>query len=81
MVSPALWHLAFRAGYSGAFRACYTTGFNVTQEDGRWGFTGRQDIGRLAGGEYEYSGYATLTEMVCRYKSPKDHGEFRLKRV
>jgi len=80
VVSPALWHLAFRAGYLRALRACYTADFTVTQEDGRWAFTGRQDLGRLAGGAYEYSGYATLTEMICRYKSPTDHGEFRLKR-
>lgn len=81
VVSPALWHLAFRASYSGVFRTCYTTDFNVVQKDGRWSFTGRQDLGALAGGKYEYSGYAALTEMVCRYKSLKDHGEFRLKRV
>ena len=81
VVSPALWHLAFHAGYSKFFRACYTTDFNVVAEDGRWAFTGRQDLGALAGGTYEYSGYATVTEMVCRYKTEKDHGEFRLSRT
>ena len=81
VVSPALWHLAFFAGYSRVFRACYTTDFSVAQEDGRWAFTGRKDLGVLAGGAYEYSGYATLAEIVCRYRSAKDQGEFRLKRV
>jgi hypothetical protein len=80
VVSPALWHLAFNAGYSRVFHACYTTDFNVVPEEGRWAFTGRQDLGLIAGGVYEYSGYASLAEMVCRYRSPRDHGEFRLKR-
>ena|SRR5688572_30443721 len=81
VVSPGLWHLAFRAKYSGVFRACYSTDFTVAQADGRWTFTGRQDLGTLAGGEYEYNGHATLTEMVCRYKAAADHGEFRLRRA
>ena len=80
VVSPALWHMAFRATYSKIFRACYATDFAVVQEEGRWSFTGRQDLGALAGGEYEYGGYATVAEMVCRYKSTSDHGEFRLRR-
>lgn len=81
VVSPALWHLAFRASYSRVFRACYTTSFNVVQESGRWTFTGRQDLGTLAGGQYEYSGDASLAEIVCRYRSARDHGEFRLTRT
>ena len=36
--------------------------------------------GTLAGGFYEYEGRATIDAMTCRYKSAKDHGEFRLKR-
>jgi hypothetical protein len=81
VVSPALWHLAFNAGYSRVFRACYTADFNAVYEEGRWAFTGGQDLGVIAGGVYEYSGYATLSKMVCRYKSPRDLGEFRLHRV
>ena len=81
VVSPGSWRLAFRASYSRVFRACYATDFTVEQEAGRWRFTGGQDLGTLAGGVYEYAGEATLTEMVCRYKSARDHGEFRLTRA
>ena len=51
VVSPALWHMAFRAEYSKIFRACYATDFTVAQEDGRWTFTGGSDLGALAGGD------------------------------
>ena len=81
VVTPSLWHLAFNAGYSRIFRACYTADFTAASDEGRWAFTGREDLGVIAGGLYEYSGYATLTEIICRYKSPRDQGEFRLKRV
>lgn len=80
VLSPGLWRLCFRASYSGFFRACYATDFTVAQDDGRWTFTGGQDLGTLAGGVYTYAGEATLTEMVCRYTSASDQGEFRLRR-
>lgn len=80
VVAPALWQVAFRAGYSGVFRACYATDFSVAQQDGRWTFSGGSDLGALAGGRYEYTGSATLTDMICTYKSDRDHGEFRLRR-
>ena len=80
VLSPALWRLTFRASYSGFFRACYATDFNVAQREEGWTFTGSQDLGTLAGGAYAYEGEATLTEMRCRYKSATDEGEFRLRR-
>jgi hypothetical protein len=70
----------FRAEYSRFFRACYSTVFDVEQEPDRWNFKGTSDIGRLAGGRYTYGGYATPEQIVCRYKSDRDHGEFRLSR-
>lgn len=81
VVSPGLWRLAFRASYSSIFRACYSSDFTVVQEAGQWRFTGRHDLGTLAGGVYEYTGTASLTEFVCEYKSAYDYGEFRLKRA
>ena len=81
VVSPGSWRLAFRASYSKVFRACYATDFTVHQESAGWRFTGGQDLGTLAGGVYDYTGHATLTAIVCRYKSARDHGEFRLRRV
>ena len=81
MTGPTLWHVTFRAGYAGIFRACYATDFTVAMHNGRWTFTGGSNLGALAGGRYDYAGSATLTEMICTYKSPADHGEFRLRRT
>ena len=81
VTTPALWHLTFRAGYAGIFRACYATDFNVAMQNGIWTFTGGSELGALAGGRYDYAGSATLTEMICTYRSPSDHGEFRLRRA
>lgn len=79
-ISGRLWRMAFRAEYGRVFRACYATEFNVVEEDGRWTFSGGSDLGRLAGGAYEYRGSATADALSCTYKSAKDHGEFRLKK-
>jgi len=79
-VAPALWRMSFRAEYSKVFRACYSTDFTVVQETGRWTFSGGADLGRLAGGCYTYAGHASLGELICRYESTRDRGEFRLKR-
>ena len=81
MASPALWHVRFRAEYARVFRACYATDFTVALQDGRWTFTGGSNLGALAGGPYDYSGSATLTELICTYKSSADHGEFRLRKT
>lgn len=79
-VAPALWRMYFRAEYARVLRACYSTDFTVAQGDDRWTFRGGSDLGALAGGAYTYEGHATLTDMVCSYRSARDHGEFRLKR-
>ena len=76
------WHGRFRAGYAKVLRACYASDFHVARLDGdRWTFSGRSDLGALAGGPYEYSGEATLEAFTCRYTSAYDHGEFRLHRA
>ena len=79
-VAPALWTMYFRGEYAGGLRACYSTDFTVVQAPGRWTFSGGSDLGLLAGGAYTYNGYATLSELVCSYRSARDHGEFRLRR-
>jgi hypothetical protein len=67
--APTLWHVSFRAGYASVLRACYATDFTVAVQDGRWTFTGASDLGTLAGGRYQYAGSATLTELICTYRS------------
>jgi hypothetical protein len=82
-IAPHQWRMAFRAEYGKIFRACYSTEFTVHQgqEAERWTFSGGSDLGILAGGAYEYQGWATLQELICSYKSSKDHGEFRLRKI
>jgi hypothetical protein len=80
-LAAASWRMYFRGEYARFFRACYGTEFLVSREDGRWTFSGGSNLGALAGGEYAYSGYATLEQMVCTYRSAKDHGEFRLRKL
>lgn len=79
-VTPMLWRLYFRGEYSRVFRACYATDFRVTEEAGRWTFSGGSDLGALAGGAYEYAGSATRERFACTYRSPRDHGRFMLTR-
>ena len=79
-LAPALWRMYFRGEYGRVFRACYSTDVSVAQKDRRWTLSGGSDLGVLAGGRYESTGYATPEEIVCSYRSAADHGEFRLKR-
>jgi hypothetical protein len=78
---PARWTVWFRAEYSGIFRACYSTEFAARPEGDRWTFSGGSNLGALAGGEYTYAGSATETSLICTYRSNRDHGEFRLRKV
>lgn len=77
---PSVWRMSFRGEYAKVFRACYATDFTVSREGQRWTFSGGSDLGMLAGGRYDYRGSADPSEMVCSYRSARDHGEFRLAR-
>ena len=82
VTSETIWHVRFRAGYAHVLRACYAAEFHVARlADERWTFSGRSDLGALAGGLYEYSGEATSDTIVCQYISTHDRGEFRLRRA
>jgi hypothetical protein len=56
----------------------------LTAEEGEEGgvdFSGQSDLGRLAGGCYQYSGQADECTFEATYHSCKDHGCFSMKRV
>jgi hypothetical protein len=73
---------SFRAGYTRIFRACYATDLlPTTDASGCTRLSGRSDLGRLAGGVYEYDGEIDGERFICRYRSAMDHGEFRLRRT
>jgi hypothetical protein len=80
-VSPAHLRASFRAGYARIFRACYAADLQAAaDETGGLRLSGRSDLGRLAGGVYEYDGEIDGDRIVCRYRSAMDDGEFRLRR-
>jgi hypothetical protein len=79
--SDARWKMWFRGEYGGVFRACYSTDFTVAWAGDRWTFSGGSNLGALAGGAYTYSGSADHTTLTCNYRSAKDHGVFRLKKL
>ena len=79
--SDSKWTMWFRAEYSGIFRACYSTDFAAQRDGDRWTFSGGSNLGALAGGEYTYAGSATDTSLTCTYRSSRDHGEFRLRKL
>jgi len=79
--SEATWKMWFRGEYAGVFRACYSTDFAVVLGGDRWTFNGGSNLGPLAGGAYTYAGSATLEKLTCEYRSAKDHGEFRLRKL
>ncbi len=74
----------FRARFHGTFFKvlpfAYSTQFVAADEGPIQQFTGRQDLGRLAGGTYHYAGQATDCDFVATYTTCKDHGVFRMRR-
>ena len=75
------WVGWFRGSYSRIFRACYSTDLHVARlGPDRYTFSGKSDLGWAAGGQYEYDGQGGPAELVFRYRSRLDQGEFRLRR-
>ena len=75
------WRGHFRGGYAKVFRACYATDLHVAKiGDDRYTFSGKSDLGWAAGGGYEFDGQGSAAELVFRYRSKMDQGEFRLRR-
>ena len=52
----------------------------ITQTDTEYQFTGQADLGKLAGGVYQYNGTGTTNQITINFRCPKDHGTFRLQR-
>jgi|TARA_B100001971_G_C18251638_1_gene578698 hypothetical protein len=58
----------------------YDMEMTITSSDGKYIFMGEADLGRLAGGLYKYDGAGTTKNLAIKFRSPKDHGTFRLQR-
>lgn len=80
-VDDQTYDVYYHATYGSFFTFSYETQMHVTQRTGdRVDFTGKADLGWLAGGEYEHTGHATPTEFVSKYRSKYDHGAYTMKR-
>ena len=79
--SDQRWRAWFRGGYARILRACYGSDLHVARlADQSYTFSGKADLGWAAGGTYEVDGQGTSDELVFRYRSRIDQGEFRLRR-
>jgi hypothetical protein len=79
--TPDRWTGWFRGGYARIFRACYATALHAARVGtDRYTFSGQSNLGWAAGGSYEYDGQGSPEELVFRYRSRMDQGEFRLRR-
>ena len=58
----------------------YGLNMTVTEDNGQYQFQGQADLGKLAGGLYQYAGSGTNDQLQFDYRSPKDHGTFNLPR-
>ena len=71
----------FHATYGWIFRFGYSMAMTAQRGDETFTyFTGSADLGKLAGGVYEYDGKASGEEFFCNYRSKGDHGHFRMTR-
>ncbi len=71
----------FRATYLKVLRFSYTVPLSVEHREGVWYFHGEENLGKMAGGLYHYSGRATQTNFHSSYRSKYDHGVFEMRPV
>ncbi len=72
------YQACFHANYLKVFSFGYTVPLAVQETDGAFRFQGEADLGRLAGGMFNYEGQATPTNFFSTYQARKDHGTFRM---
>ena len=78
-----LYETRFHAKYKLSFLTIsypYNMEMTITWTDDAFNFKGEADLGWLAGGLYKYDGTGTTNNLAINYRSPKDHGTFRLQR-
>ena len=63
------------------FRYSYAVHLHVQKTGEEYEFKGEEDLGKMAGGVYQYEGKVVGTKFSSTYKSSVDHGTFSLTRV
>lgn len=74
------YHAEFEGTFFKFLPFRYSVVLIVTEAGDPVEFQGQQDLGRLAGGVYRYTGHATDCEFHADYCSKKDHGQFVMRR-
>jgi hypothetical protein len=74
------YRFRYHAVYWGILRFSYNMDAEVQRQGEAFEFQGAADLGRLAGGVYEYEGRATPSEFFSTYRSKYDHGIFKMAR-
>ena len=77
------YHTRFHAKYKWKIITVsfpYDMNMTISQNGATYQFTGEADLGKLAGGVYQYDGTGTTNRIDINYRSPKDHGTFKLER-
>ena len=73
-------HVAFKASFALVLKFGYAMDLDVEQREDAEYFRGSADLGRLAGGVYQYDGHADGRTFYCTYRSKSDHGYFKMTR-
>lgn len=76
----------YRARFDAVFAKVLTNQSIVTlrvgkRDEGKWWFSGEEDLGFLRGGIYKYTGHSDGSNFVCEYDSHYDKGTFRMTRA
>jgi hypothetical protein len=71
----------FKATYWKVLRFSYVVGLQGERTNNVFRFHSEVDLGKLAGGVYEYEGTVTPVRFSSTYRSRYDHGTFEMKRV
>ena len=79
-VDEATYRADFHATYLGLLRFGYSMDLAAQREGGVTRFQGQENLGRLAGGLYQYDGTTDGQTFDCTYRSKSDHGRFRMTR-
>src|SRR5688572_19986235 len=76
-VDERTYNARFHAKYKKILGFSYTVPLSVHRDRTGYSFKGQADLGKLAGGVYEYRGFASGTNFFSTYTSKYDHGSFR----
>jgi hypothetical protein len=79
-VNDTTYDARYHAKYKKIFSFGYSVPLQVEKANTAYRFKGEADLGKLAGGVYQYDGTANSTNFTSTYLSKYDHGYFQMQR-